>query len=487
MKKTISILLAGLSVWLLFEYGVGWFCSLSAPLAIEYEGPCLWAAYNLSLGNNIYPVENLVQSPFVATIYTPVYFILCAPFQLLDPGNLWSLRMISMSSFIAALFFLYQLFRQSDYSKAACFLGVMSFASFFSIWSWSLKGRVDMLSIAFCAWALQSFSHVENEEDASYKEMFLAYSPSVVAAVLAIYTKQSSILIPACIVLFLLLKRRFKEAIAYGAPAAILSAVILIILHLITQGGFSCQIAFLSRMPFSADDLIKHLTWIGVDWPKIFLAFSALILCKLVRKDTQINLLPVLLFLIAGAFTAYTIGTTYANVNHAFVFYLACSWLIAIFCNSFATGGLISLIFTLPALVIITISSSSMFGTLITMSSSKYDIAALKPEVENKLILVEDPHIAIKTGAIPEFVDVATFIQVWNRNLSEGKQPPINIVQNIKLKKYAAIIINKNDSDMTGKTYFWTPETVLAIKENYVQKIDTMANGEEQVLYKPKP
>lgn len=486
MKKTISILLAGLSVWLLFEYGVGWFCSLNAPLAIEYEGPCLWAAYNLSLGNNIYPVENLVQSPFVATIYTPLYFILCAPFQLLDPGNLWSLRLISMASFIAALFFLYKLFCQCQYSKAACFLGIMSFAGFFSIWSWSLKGRVDMLSIAFCAWSLQCFNRVQNNEETSYKKIFLTYSPSVLAGVLAIYTKQSSILIPVCIVLFLLLRQRFKEGITYGAYATLLSAVIFTTLHLITQGGFSSQTAFLSRMPFSGEDLLKHLSWIGVDWPKIVLALSALILCILARKDTQSHLLPVLLFLVAGGFTAYTIGTTYANVNHAFLFYLACSWLIAIFCNSIAAGGLISLIFTLPALVMITLCSSAMFSTLTSLSSTKFELEQLKPALENKLILVEDPQIAMKVGAIPEFVDIATFIQVWSRNLSEGKQPPVNISQNIKQQKYAAIVINKKDSAMSEKSYFWTPEIVRAIKENYVQKSEVMANGENQILYLPK-
>lgn len=334
LNKIISVCFILVSIWLCAIYGIGWFHALKAPLAIEYEGPCLWAAYNLSLGNNIYPADRLVSEPFIATIYTPVYFVLGLPFQKIFGWNLWSLRAISMASFILTVYFLWRLFNRSASSKLAASLGVISFASYVSIWSWSLKARVDMASLAFTAWALDSFHSNLNKERNSIKECLKDYLPSIVASTLAIYTKQPSIIIPACIVLFLLLKKRFNDAIAYGGGVFALAALIFIPIQIITQSGFSSQIQFASRFPFSLTDLIDHFGWIITDWPKMLFGLIAIIVLLSIKKYRTEAIFPTLLFIVSGSITAYTMGTMFPNANHAFLFFLFSSWLTALVCAS---------------------------------------------------------------------------------------------------------------------------------------------------------
>lgn len=486
MNKIISVCLILLSCWLFAEYGLGWYQALQAPLAIEYEGPCLWAAYNLSLGNNIYPAEGLVSEPFIATIYTPVYFVLGLPFQKIFGCNLWSLRAISMASFILTIYFLWRLFCRSANSRLAASLGVISFASYVSIWSWSLKARVDMTSLAFSAWALNSFHSNLNKERSSFKECLKDYLPSVIASTLAIYTKQPSIIIPAGIVLFLLARKRFKDAIAYGGGVALLSLLALVPIQLITQGGFSSQIQFASHFPFSFFAMLEHIGWIITDWPKILFGLIALIIFLIMKKNRTEAALPALLFIVSGAVAAYTMGTMYPNANHAFLFFVCCSWLTALACSNLPWMGLI----LLPICILSTYITGAMVTrlneTVASMPKTSALLKELKPLLKDKLILVEDPIIALQLEAKPYFVDIATFFQVWSNPSNRGHEPS-DFVVGTNAKKYAAIVINKQDAEkISSPFYFWPANVVQVIDQNYYRRAELEANGETHILYLPK-
>ncbi|MDX2105542.1 MAG: glycosyltransferase family 39 protein [Candidatus Melainabacteria bacterium] len=491
MNKIISVCLILLSFWLFAEYGLGWYQALKAPLAIEYEGPCLWAAYNLSLGNNIYPAERLLTEPFIATIYTPVYFVLGLPFQKMFGWNLWSLRAISMASFIVTIYFLWRLFYRSASSKLAASIGIMSFASYVSIWSWSLKARVDMASLAFTAWALDSFHSNLNKERNSIKECLKDYLPSIVASTLAIYTKQPSIIIPACIVLFLLLKKRFNDAIAYGAGVSSLSLLLFIPIQMITQGGFSSQIQFASHFPFSVFDMFKHLGWIIADWPKLLFGLASIVILMVTKKNINEAILPAFLFIISGAVAAYTLGTMFPNANHAFLFFLFSSWLTAL---AFASSVWIAYL-VLPACLLSTFITGAMLGhlqkTVASMPETVKILNELKPSLNNKLILVEDPTIAMELGAKPYFVDIATFFQVWSKGISNGNTDEVHVPEDFiggsNAKKFAAIVLNKNDAAKNViPFYFWPENVVREIEENYYRRAEIEANGETHILYLPK-
>ena len=485
LNKFISVCLILASSWLCVIYGIGWFKALEAPLAIEYEGPCLWAAYNLSLGNNIYPLENLTHEPFIAVIYAPVYFILATPFQKLFGMNLWSLRAISMASFIFTVYFLWKLFQRSSGSKLAASLGALSFASYVSIWSWSLKARVDMVSLAFSAWALDSFHAKSSKERASIKDALKDYAPSIIAAVLATFSKQPSIIIPICLTLFLLFKRRFKDAIAYGGGFLLLSLIFFAIIQSMTQGGFSAQIQFASHFPFTVFDMLKHLNWIIFEWPKMIFALIVLLPLLIIKKQRSEALIPSILFLVSGAITVYTLGTKYPNANHAFLFFVFCSWLTALICTRAAWLGFI----VIPICLLSTYIANSMLEPLETnikkMPESTALLNDLKPSLAGKLILVEDPVIAMKLDAKPYFVDIATFFQVLHRNNS--KMMATDLIANATARKFAAIVINKKDADMLeSDPYFWPPEAVRLLRQHYYKRAEIVANGEIHVLYLPK-
>jgi len=486
LKKIISVCFAFISIWLCAIYGIGWLYALKAPLAIEYEGPCLWAAYNLSLGNNIYPLDSLTQEPFIANIYTPVYFLLALPFQKLSGMSLWSLRAISMASFIVTMYFLWRLFNRSTSSKLAASLGVISFASYVSIWSWSLKARVDMVSLAFVAIALDLFHVSLNKDRTGLKQSLIDFAPSIVASVLAVYSKQPSIIIPICIVLFLLLKKRFEDAIAYGGGILALAVLFFIPIQIITLSGFSSQIQFASRFPFSVLDMVKHFGWIMSDCPKMIFALIAIIILFSVKKYKTEAIFPAALFIVSGSITAYTMGTMFPNANHAFLFFLFSSWLTALACASVPWLGFVLLPLCLLSTYITNTMIDPLKQTVSNMPETMSVLAELKPQLKDKVILVEDPVIAMKLDAKPYFVDIATFYQVWSKTSKTGFVPEFFIAE-IKAKKYPAIAINKNDVENHSPTYFWSPEIVRAIEQNYDRKHEIIANGETHILYLPKP
>lgn len=486
LNKIISVCLILVSSWLCVIYGIGWFWALEAPLAIEYEGPCLWAAYNLSLGNNIYPLENLTQEPFIAVIYAPVYFILAMPFQKLFGMNLWSLRALSMASFILTVFLLWRLFKRSSGSKLAASLGALSFTSYVSIWSWSLKARVDMTSLAFSAWALDSFHANLSKERTSIKDALKDFAPSIIAAVLATFSKQPSIIIPICLTLCLLFKRKFKDAIAYGGGFIFLSSVSFAIIQTLTQGGFSAQIQFASHFPFTVFDMLKHLNWIIFEWPKMIFALVVLLPLLIIKKQKSEALIPSILFIVSGAITLYTLGTKYPNANHAFLLFLFCSWLTSLICARFAWLGFI----VVPICLLSTYIANSMLEPLETnikkMPESIALLNDLKRSLAGKLILVEDPVIAMKLEAKPYFVDIATFFQVL-QNRNNSTMTATDLMANATTRKFAAIVINKKDAEMLeSDPYFWPPEALRLLQKHYYKRAELVANGEIHVLYLPK-
>lgn len=486
LNKIISVCLILVSCWLICVYGAGWLLAFQAPLAIEYEGPCLWAAYNLSLGNNIYPLENLTQEPFIAVIYAPVYFILAMPFQKLFGMNLWSLRVISMASFVLTVYFLWKLFQRSSGSRLAASLGALSFASYVSIWSWSLKARVDMTSLAFSAWALDSFHANLSKERTSIKDALKDYAPSIIAAVLATFSKQPSIIIPIVLTLYLCVKRKFNEAIAYGGGFIFLSSLLFAIIQTLTQGGFSAQIQFASHFPFTFMEMLEHLKWIIFEWPKMIFALVILLPLLCIKKQRSEAIIPSVLLVLTGVMTIYTLGTMYPNANHAFLFFVFGSWLTALICARFNWLGFVVLPICLLSTYIANTMIQPLQKTVLAMPETTALLESLKPSLSGKLILTEDPVIAMKLDAKPYFVDIATFFQVWH-NPSNPGLGVTDLVVGPNAKKFAAIILNNTDAMMMDSDpYFWPPSAIRAIEKQYYKRAELVANGEIHVLYLPK-
>lgn len=471
--------------------------ALLSPLSLEYEGPALWAALELARGHNIYDPQRLAQAPWAVTIYTPLYFILGAPFQL-GGFNYPGLRLISMVADIASLFFFYKLASLYSRDKLNVAIGMVLFASYVAVWSGSLKARVDMFALAFSIAALYYVvkrvgagavpdlaesvaSSTEKKERSKFAIAFERMAPAFALTVAAIYAKLSSIMILPAVFLFLLLRKRYYELAAYTTGSIVASGLVLILLNFITDGGFLPHITFPFNVPFSTSELKKHLELLGVDWPKLVIVPVIAVVWFFKTKERSRLLLPLILAIISGVLTVYTIGTMHANLNHGLIFYFSLSWLTILFLESyplsFGTGMVLA---SALCAYILSTQIPIMFNLSNRMGRSVEDLKQL--QMQHKTMFVEDPAHAIICGAEPLFVDVATFLQVWDRD----KRSLEDIEQGLSEKRYSAVVINLNDSLNDKPAQFWSEGVLQKIRDNY-KKVDyVVGNGELQQLYIPK-
>ena len=479
---------------LLVTYLYSWFLAVSAPLSIQYEGYCLWAAVELARGHNIYDAASLTSAPFHVILYSPGYFLLTAPMQYLLGPNYWTMRVASMISFIVSIVVCYRIYRSSVSSRWPAVIAMISLASFLPFWSWSMLARVDMFSVALSMVALELFLHERKRVDAlelaglsfdSLRRIAVAYLPSLVFCVLATYTKQPSALMAIVIVLFLFLRRRFLQGFVYGAVFTLMCGVILLFLQVITGGGFIAHMTFASKLPFTFELLWKHLVWIGADWGK-FIAFVPLFIVWVFReKDSKRRarvLLPALLAASTAPILIYALGIMYSSTNHLFFVVIGLSWMMAIFAES------------APILAVCLITPMILLSNLIMVDLIKdlHHKVTLMPEVlaqvrdwpvKGKVIFVEDPALAVFSENETYFVDVAGFIQVWSRD----NRPIDDIVSFIERREAPLVVVNKKDLECKDEDpYFWNQEFRDALLRNYDRKGELLGNAQTQILFLPK-
>lgn len=517
-------------------YLVSWYFALSSPLSLEYEGPSLWAAIELSKGHNIYPAKGLLEAPWVVTVCPPLYFLLGAPFQMLGAFNYPGLRFISIVAFGTAMLFFYRLLRLFSTSKLNVAVGLLLLASYVQIWSSSFKARVDMLALSLCIASLYYFfvgykrtyglpidvaeeqttatvsaqtkataseqtiatesdqteadaqppvsdelPQVSNELPGGFMPRLKLYAPSIILAVAACFAKVSSVVILPTVCYYLASRKRYKDMIVYGGTALAISVVLFLVINMMTDGGFAKHLSFPLNAPYSTADLQKHLGMFGVDWPKLFMipVIGLVWLEKNEKKERPI--LPFTLAVLSGLVTAYTIGTMHANLNHGLIFYFAISWLTVIFLEiyplSLSTGMV--LVSALCAYILST-QLEPMMTLCARMGRAQTDI--VKQNLKDKLILVEDPAIAILAGAQPLYVDVGTFLQAIDRD----ERSLTEIETALSQKKYPAVIININDSLHDKPPMYWPDSFMEKLEENYKKYGYVVGNGDLQQMYVPK-
>jgi hypothetical protein len=476
-------------------YLVSWYIALSSPLSLEYEGASLWAATELAKGHNIYSAEHLVQPPWVVTVYPPLYFLLGAPFQIGD-FNYPALRLISILAFGFTMLFFYRLIRLFSTSKLNVAVGLVLFASYVSIWSGSFKARADMLALALSIGSLYFFfrefiktkpldADADTLANATVPKGFLfllmIYAPSILMIVAAVYSKVSSIVILPAVCYYLATQKRFKDMFVYGGCSLTLCAILYLILDAVTAGGFTKHQLFSFDAPYSTADLQKHLNMFGVDWPKLFI-IPVIGLVWLENNEKRERLiLPATLAVVSGLLTAYTIGSMHATLNHGLMFYFAISWLTVIFIEIFPLSLGASMVF---ASALCTYILSTLLQPMMTLSArmdrARTDV--ISQNTKGKVILVEDPALALACGAQPLYVDIGTFLQTLDR----AERSLAEVQKALALKQYPAVVININDSLHDKPMMYWQDSFMQTLEQHYKKYGFVVGNGDLQQMYVPK-
>ena len=196
-KKLVILLFMLCAIFLglgVFTYFLGVHNILPYNFQFEYGEGFSWKnSLDVSLGNPLY--KDTSSELFFSTSYTPLFFLASGfLIKLFGSSLLWS-RLISVSSFVVIAFMVGMIVNHLTKSKAIALISGMLVFIIPMFRFWTLVSRVDTFGLMFAIIGLYF----------AVKNKFLTAVPFLV---LAFFTKQSLLAIPASIGLYLLISNR---------------------------------------------------------------------------------------------------------------------------------------------------------------------------------------------------------------------------------------------------------------------------------------
>ncbi|HEY9785983.1 MAG TPA: hypothetical protein V6D17_11315, partial [Candidatus Obscuribacterales bacterium] len=448
VANSIAVATALLAV--VFGYLANFYMAMIAPLSVEYEGPCFWASWMIAQGKNPYDAAALTSTPIGILIYPPCYFVISGLLLKLTGAVYWPLRLVSELSIILSAIALYRLFAMAKCTKLSIAIGLIIYLTYFPIWSWAYKGRVDMLSIAFSAWALERFVHAWLAKDnggangetvgggeagkiAALMRRSAQYLPFILLAALATFTKQPSSVIFLAVVIFLFAVRQARLALAIVLASAIALSGALGITQILTSGGYLAHMSFASACPVALDKMIRVISSLQLAPFNLFVFALALIVVLLARKRLEkpldVNVfLPALLFVLSSTIGVYTSGLKFSNPNHLMLPLLSLSWLTGVLVDRisftwFKTIASTSVVLGASLFLFLVGRQSvpAIDEQLPLMSETFTQLRQLN--LKDKLVLAEDPAVCVMVGAVPDCMDIVGLISLWENPRIKSRLP----------------------------------------------------------------
>ncbi|MBX9686479.1 MAG: hypothetical protein K2X27_07240 [Candidatus Obscuribacterales bacterium] len=451
-------------------YLANWLAALSSPYSIAFESPMLWTAHALGQGQNIYALERLSKEPWLVTIYPPIYLCFAAILvKVLGVQYFW-LRLANMILSVGVGALLFRIMRLSGSSLAPCICALTFFFSFGRIAGESYSARPDFLLLFLSTLMLERFLLVFTNEEK--KNTFSNYLPVLILALAAIFTKQQAIVFVVSIAIFLCQSGKAKLAGKFMLLWLLGMGLISYILDL-SCGGYFAHLSFLAATKSDSAVLLSNLSSLGVDWLKLFWALPVVPLAVLaIKKLDGVKSLPFILVSVSTGLFLYSMGIPASSTNHMMSAILGLSWCLSICLSRLpAWLGIIGLI-TIAASFNHLADEAIYRPKLLPIARS--DAAKLlKMDLSCKPVLTDDLYLNVLTGSNPVIVDCATFMNVWTARGS-GLEP---LLKAISEKRYAAVIINSNDSRSSGASAWWPQALIDAVRSNYHKVAELQCSG----------
>ncbi len=191
---------------------------------------------------------------FIAMIYPPLYFYVAAPLAWLTQNVMFSIRLVSMMSSLAAFALLYAICRAR---QLPCVLGLLAVgfaaAAYKATGYWFDIGRVDMLFLALLLLAFLLVTMTTNHQ------VLMGAAAGVVLA-LGFATKQQAAVAYPFLLISLLIAQRRRQALVFGVSAAVLMAAFVLLINTASGGWFQFYVFTLpAAAPASA-------AWFAETW-----------------------------------------------------------------------------------------------------------------------------------------------------------------------------------------------------------------------------
>lgn len=472
-------------VLLMLTFAISAFCyatyldSSSSPYSIEYEGHVLWACVNLAQGHNIYSAASLVQQPYALIMYNPLFLVIGAGLVKLFGASLVPLRAVSILSTLLLFPGFFLLLKRCRLGDFHALIGLAFLVTSMPVLYWSNLARVDMLGLTLAVFGIERFIAGWNKRGSSGAVGTLL--PSTVLFILAFFTKQQYFVFPAAATIFCILsgspKVGFKYLAAWLVPILAIGSAI----EVASGGGYLAHMRYGSGLPWEFETLKLFMIPFILD-PKVIA--GAIILSAFCFASGRVRPffgLAVILLAISLPLVLLTMGLRAASHNHLLCAYVAVSWLVPLSLPRLSPK------FTTLALIGCLLSTYWTFGTcfvyinqrLSSYSETKSAMSGLsKLNLKGKMILSEDPAIALHLGATTDLVDSTTFFNIC-RSKPNGLKP---FVDNILSEQYPVIILNSADVAARNER-IWPKPLIEAILEKYRLAGFAGGNGNPQRIY----
>jgi hypothetical protein len=475
-------------------YSSVWGLANCIPYSIEYEGHVLWACRTLAQGMNIYAPGALTEIPSSVVIYSPLYFAVGALCIKAFGVGLPLLRAVSMASALVCFFYFGLLLKRCRLSDFHVIIALALFACTVPVLHWSSVARVDFLGLALAVIGMERFCKAWFAP----KDRAPTLSPLAVFFLLAAaFTKQQYLVFSLACLIFTCLQKKSRLASNYLLLWTAIAAPALVVIELVS-GGFLAHLSYASSLPWHWQTLTLFLCPFLADAHVV--AAAAIILAaplyqhrsslfgsaKRTTQENQTNqarALAAILLTISLLLALYTMGLRGAYHNHLLCSEFALFWLAAL--------NLPRLPPIASALPIVALSISlqpllevggEFYYRARTCRATSETIKLLRglPRSQ-RLILTEDPSLAIFAGAEPALVDATTFLNTSKAH----SQTAARLLRDIENRTYGAIIINTHDA-LEHREQIWPESVVRAIDDNYLASGVSGGNGMEQTVYLPK-
>ena len=319
------------------------------PFQIDYgEMPELNRAWLIAQGRPIY--VDWSHPPYQMANYTPLYSTAAAGGVLLLGVQFFTGRLLSLASTLLAGACVAAIARALGAAPRDALLGGLLYFAGHPVWNWGALQRVDslavgleLLGIAVFSWGwvrAQDEGRRTNDESGGLRRGFVLRPSSFVVRppgalwavwatvpifLAAVYTRQTVVAgALACYGYLLFCRPRLAGAVIAGYVLA--GAALFVALQALTGGYFWRHVidGNLNRWSWATVELYWRPFWRLLHWTLPFAAVAAL--AAAARRQAQVPLL----YLLASAATALTIGKIGSNVNYLLQPWAALALMVAL-------------------------------------------------------------------------------------------------------------------------------------------------------------
>ncbi|MBN2047533.1 MAG: glycosyltransferase family 39 protein [Anaerolineaceae bacterium] len=476
-------------VWFTFGLAVTIFLTHSLvtllhPYSMDYgEGPLLDQAVRIHEGQPIYD-PNLDQAPYTVTNYPPVYVGLLSLFNSAEHASLFSGRLLSTLSTLAAAYFLFEIVRSQTRDWFAGLVSAMLFLAHPYVIQWGSLMRIDMLALAFSLGGLMVIVRAPNQARAIWITAVLLTA--------AAYTRQSALLAAPLAAFVWLLFHDWKKALRLAVITFAFVAGLLVMFNLLTRGGFFKHIVTANVNTFNWDTVNRYVDEFSSLYWILSLVGVVFLVAGWKAAPAWRFAAP---YLVGAALTAVTVGKIGSNVNYllelvaalALVSGLALAWLrssVKQFLPVLNEASYRNLASALLLLLVV-FQFRSMFSQSLAnpVSGTKFRVLSAEQlgifsdsiQKDEGTVLVDEYMAMLPANGKSIYLQPFEMTQLANAGIWDQSA----LVRQIEDKEFSQIVIHHFIWPVYRER--WTPEMLDAIFASYT----AVDEYEESVVFKP--